>query len=156
MASCAVHVRWARPSNAYDGSVEEVAHAAGGFGCGDAFAFGGGEPLGLAAGWGAVDGEDVGEAFGDGLDVADDGDHAAVCGRGFGVDLTAHELRHVHASLLIAAGATPEQLQRSLGHTTGQWTRDTYGHLFTKDLSDLQRRTTAELGRRGLPLPAGA
>ena len=64
-----------------------------------------------------------------------------------GIDLTAHQLRHVHASLLIAAGATEFELMRSLGHTSATYTRERYGHLFGSRLDELQRKASHFLGQ---------
>lgn len=50
-------------------------------------------------------------------------------------DLVPHELRHTCASLAIAAGANVLAVQRLLGHDTATMTLDTYGHLFSDDLT---------------------
>jgi integrase len=44
--------------------------------------------------------------------------------------LTFHDLRHTCASLLIAGGANPKQVQEHLGHNTITVTMDRYAHLF--------------------------
>jgi integrase len=49
--------------------------------------------------------------------------------------LVPHELRHTCASLAIAAGANVLAVQRLLGHETATMTLDTYGHLFSDDLT---------------------
>jgi integrase len=41
-----------------------------------------------------------------------------------------HDLRHSHATLLIAAGAHPKSVQARLGHASITTTLNTYGHLF--------------------------
>lgn len=41
-----------------------------------------------------------------------------------------HDLRHSHASLLIARGWRPEQVKDRLGHGSIRTTVDLYGHLF--------------------------
>jgi integrase len=41
-----------------------------------------------------------------------------------------HDLRHTCASLLIAQGAHPKEIQERLGHSTIRLTFDRYGHLF--------------------------
>lgn len=41
-----------------------------------------------------------------------------------------HDLRHTCASLLIAQGAHPKEIQERLGHSTIRMTLDRYGHLF--------------------------
>lgn len=40
-----------------------------------------------------------------------------------------HDLRHTHASLLIAAGVHPKAIQARLGHASITMTLNTYGHL---------------------------
>lgn len=51
--------------------------------------------------------------------------------------VTAHELRHTAASLMIAAGARVKTVQRQLGHKSAVMTLDQYGHLFDDDLDDV-------------------
>ena len=46
-----------------------------------------------------------------------------------------HDLRHTHASWLIAAGEHPKAIQTRLGHSSIQVTMDRYGHLM-KGLDD--------------------
>ena len=46
------------------------------------------------------------------------------------VSYTAHELRHVCASLLIASGATDMQVAHQMGHSKVETTKNSYGHLF--------------------------
>lgn len=46
---------------------------------------------------------------------------------------TAHELRHVCASLLIASGATDMQVTNQMGHSKIETTKNIYGHLFAQD-----------------------
>ena len=49
------------------------------------------------------------------------------------VKYTAHELRHVSASLLIASGATDMQVTNQMGHRKIETTKNIYGHLFAQD-----------------------
>ena len=49
------------------------------------------------------------------------------------VNYTAHELRHVCASLLIASGATDMQVTNQMGHSKIETTKNIYGHLFAQD-----------------------
>ena len=49
--------------------------------------------------------------------------------------LVPHDLRHTCASLAIAAGANVLAVQKLLGHETATMTLDTYGHLFSDDLT---------------------
>ncbi len=53
--------------------------------------------------------------------------------------LVPHELRHTCASLAIAAGANILAVQRLLGHETATMTLDTYGHLFSDDLTNVAK-----------------
>ena len=47
----------------------------------------------------------------------------------FGRDVRVHDLRHTHASWLIAAGVPLPVIQRRLGHESITTTVDRYGHL---------------------------
>lgn len=49
------------------------------------------------------------------------------------VTYTAHELRHVCASLMIASGATDMQVANQMGHSRIETTKNIYGHLFAQD-----------------------
>lgn len=49
------------------------------------------------------------------------------------VRYTAHELRHVCASLLIASGASDVQVANQMGHSKIETTKNIYGHLFAQD-----------------------
>jgi len=49
------------------------------------------------------------------------------------VTYTAHELRHVCASLLIASGASDIQVANQMGHSRIETTKNIYGHLFAQD-----------------------
>ena len=57
-----------------------------------------------------------------------------------GKHYTFHSLRHFHASLLIASGATPREVMEEMGHSGIQITFDTYGHLFPDDEDARQER----------------
>jgi len=48
-----------------------------------------------------------------------------------------HDLRHTCASLLAAAGATPEAVQIHLGHSSITVTIDRYTHLLPSDVEAL-------------------
>ena len=52
-----------------------------------------------------------------------------------------HDLRHTAASLSIAAGAHPKEIQEMLGHSSITMTLDLYGHLFPQ----LHERTSEQL-----------
>jgi integrase len=49
------------------------------------------------------------------------------------VSYTAHELRHVCASLLIASGASDVQVAHQMGHSKIETTKNIYGQLFAQD-----------------------
>jgi integrase len=49
------------------------------------------------------------------------------------VTYTAHELRHVCASLMIASGASDIQVANQMGHSRIETTKNIYGHLFAQD-----------------------
>lgn len=49
------------------------------------------------------------------------------------ITYTAHELRHVCASLVIASGATDMQVANQMGHSKIETTKNIYGHLFAQD-----------------------
>jgi integrase len=55
-----------------------------------------------------------------------------------------HDLRHFHASMLIADNANPKEVQAELGHSGIQITYDLYGHLFTDEEADKQRQERSE------------
>lgn len=52
-----------------------------------------------------------------------------------------HDLRHTHASLLLAAGTHPKLVQEQLGHSTVTLTLDTYSHV----LPSLRRQVAATM-----------
>ncbi|SKR40644.1 phage-related integrase [Mycobacteroides abscessus subsp. abscessus] len=54
--------------------------------------------------------------------------------------VTAHQLRHTAASLMIADGANIKTIQRQLGHKSATVTLDHYGHLYPDDLDDIAVR----------------
>jgi integrase len=62
-------------------------------------------------------------------------------------DLVPHELRHTCASLAIAAGANVLAVQRLLGHDTATMTLDTYGHLFSDDLTKVAESLNKAAGK---------
>src|SRR5260370_25449749 len=54
------------------------------------------------------------------------------------VSYTAHQLRHLCASLLIASGAADVQVARQMGHAKIQTTKNSYRHLFCADPAALR------------------
>lgn len=54
-----------------------------------------------------------------------------------------HDMRHTHATLLLALGENPKVVQERLGHTTIRMTLDTYSHT----LPGMQESATAVLGK---------
>jgi integrase len=67
---------------------------------------------------------------------------AAVGLRGFRV----HDLRHTAASVWLAAGADPKEVQRVLGHATAAMTMDLYGHLVDDNLWEAAQTIGGILG----------
>jgi integrase len=61
--------------------------------------------------------------------------------------LRLHDLRHSHASALIAAGESVKTVQVRMGHASAMVTLDVYGHLWP----DSEERTR-QPSTRGLPL----
>jgi integrase len=59
--------------------------------------------------------------------------------------VTAHQLRHTAASLMIASGAHVKTVQRQLGHRSAEMTLNQYGHLFDSDLDDVAARMGAAM-----------
>jgi integrase len=53
------------------------------------------------------------------------------------VSYTAHELRHVCASLLIASGASDMQVAHQMGHSKIETTKNIYGHLWAQDRASI-------------------
>ena len=60
---------------------------------------------------------------------------------------TAHELRHVCASLLIASGASDMQVTTQMGHSRIETTKNIYGHLFAQDRAEILRAMNAAVSR---------
>src|SRR5262245_56868261 len=67
----------------------------------------------------------------------------AVVRAGLPEQLRFHDLRHTGAALLIAEGATMEQVKQILGHSTMGVTSDTYGHLFDDQADPLMEEALA-------------
>ena len=55
-----------------------------------------------------------------------------------------HRLRHFHASMLIADGANPKDVQVEMGHADIQMTYNVYGHLFNDKDSNRRRSERSE------------
>lgn len=60
-----------------------------------------------------------------------------------------HDLRHTHASLLIAAGVHPKAIQARLGHSSITMTMDRYGHLMPSAFEGVGERVDDLLRRKG-------
>ena len=75
----------------------------------------------------------------------------AVVRAGLPEQLRFHDLRHTAAALLIAEGATMEQVKQILGHSTIRVTSDTYGHLFDDHADPLMEALAARRGQIGVP-----
>jgi integrase len=75
----------------------------------------------------------------------------AVVRAGLREQLRFHDLRHTAAALLIAEGATMEQVKQILGHSTIRVTSDTYGHPFDDHADPLMAALDARRGLAGVP-----
>lgn len=75
----------------------------------------------------------------------------AVVRAGLPEKLRFHDLRHTAAALMIAEGATMEQVKQILGHSTIRVTSDTYGHLFDDHADPLMEALAARRGQAGVP-----
>jgi integrase len=60
-----------------------------------------------------------------------------------------HDLRHTHASLLIAAGVHPKAIQARLGHTSITTTLNRYGHLMPDAFAGVGARLDTLLASKG-------
>lgn len=60
-------------------------------------------------------------------------------------DVTAHDLRHFYASMLIAGGQSVKVVQKRLGHSSAVETLDTYGHLWPDSEDDTRTAVDAVL-----------
>jgi integrase len=63
------------------------------------------------------------------------------------ITYTAHELRHVCASLMIASGATDMQVANQMGHSKIETTKNIYGHLFAQDRAFIIKAINQAVGR---------
>jgi integrase len=72
--------------------------------------------------------------------------HPAIVAADLGKSPRVHDLRHSHASAMIAEGADLLRVQRRLGHESLKTTGDTYGHLMPDALAEDARIATAMLG----------
>ena len=59
--------------------------------------------------------------------------------KAIGRSITAHTLRHTHASLLLAKGIDVDTISRRLGHEDSRITKEIYLHV-TKDLKELDNK----------------
>jgi integrase len=59
-----------------------------------------------------------------------------------------YDLRHTHASLLIAEGVHPKKIAERLGHSSIKLTMDTYGHLFEGSDQESSERMERLFGNR--------
>jgi integrase len=63
------------------------------------------------------------------------------------ITYTAHELRHVCASLLIASGASDVQIAAQMGHSRTETTKNIYGHLFAQDRQEILKAMNDAVSR---------
>jgi len=75
----------------------------------------------------------------------------AVAAAGLPPALRFHDLRPTAAALMIAEGATMEQVEQILGHSTIRVTSDTYGHLFDDHAEPLKAALDARRGEAVAP-----
>lgn len=61
-----------------------------------------------------------------------------------GVEYTAHELRHVFASLLYAAGEDEDAITYQMGHSSSAVTRNIYRHMFNLSHAEMSKRVGAK------------
>lgn len=61
--------------------------------------------------------------------------------------ITFHDLRHTHASMLIAAGVDPVDVSRRLGHESVAFTMRTYAHFFERQRRRASKSLSALTGR---------
>ena len=52
-------------------------------------------------------------------------------------EITIHEIRHSHASLLISRGVSIVAVSRRLGHSSIKQTLDTYSHIMPSDIEKI-------------------
>jgi len=64
-----------------------------------------------------------------------------------GLNISFHELRHTHASMLIALGVPITEIAHRLGHASPATTLSIYAHLFEKDNSRAAAAINAVLGK---------
>lgn len=64
-----------------------------------------------------------------------------------------HACRHFFASLLIASGATPKEVQTYMGHSTIEITMNRYGHLFPGNEARAAERFSSYLTAQDFALP---
>lgn len=55
-------------------------------------------------------------------------------------DIRVHDLRHSHASLLLASDVNPKLVQERLGHASITLTLDTYSHVIPSLQEEVARR----------------
>ena len=67
-----------------------------------------------------------------------------------------YDLRHTHASLLIAEGVHPKKIAERLGHASIKLTMDLYGHLFEGSDKESAERMQKLFGNRVEAAPAPA
>jgi integrase len=65
-----------------------------------------------------------------------------------------YDLRHTHASLLIAEGVHPKKIAERLGHSSIKLTMDTYGHLFEGSDRESAEQMDRLFGSTSMATPA--
>jgi integrase len=69
--------------------------------------------------------------------------------------VTLHDCRHTLASLLIASGADPLQVKKTMGHSSIKVTYDLYGHLFPGGRDALRKQVDAYVAEQAQGTTAG-
>jgi len=66
-----------------------------------------------------------------------------------GLDISFHDLRHLHATYLLELGVHPKVVAERLGHSTVKLTLDTYSHVTPTVQEDAARKLDGLLGGKG-------
>ena len=66
-----------------------------------------------------------------------------------------YDVRHTHASLLLAAGVPVNVVSARLGHASAKMTLDTYAHVLARQQEDAVARLEAYMGATGISASCG-
>jgi integrase len=102
--------------------------------------------LRMGAGWQGR-GQVFTTATGEVLDLRSFGRRLGTLARRAGVPvIRVHDLRHTHATLMLAAGANPRTVADRLGHTSVAFTLDVYAHVLPTQQADAAAALEALIG----------